>query len=280
MNRLVLFACLLVFVAACGKEEAAPAAVEEPSAGVETAVEEAAETPEAVETEAEEEVVEVVEESAAEPEADEQAILLAQADVPPPQEWKFREREHFVRLVPAQPTIGGADKIEVAEFFYYLCPACDRFEPIVRNWAADMPANARFVQVPVMWNQLLVLHARLFYTGEVLARNGVIEDGQAFQSAVFDEIHRRNNRLTSEASIQRLFARFGVSEDAFKRTWNSFEVDQKLRVAQDLGRRYGATSTPTMVVNGKYRTDAQQAGGTYQHLFDLIDELIVRESIR
>ena len=279
MNRAVLFVCVLVLVAACGKEDAAPA-VEEPAVGVETAVEEAAEAPEAVETEAEEEVVEVVEESAAEPEADEQAILLAQADVPPPQEWKFREREHFARLVPTQPTIGDASKIEVAEFFYYMCPACDQFEPVIRSWSADKPANARFVQVPVMWNQLLILHARLFYTGDVLARNGVIEDGQAFQSAVFDEIHRRNNRLTSEASIQRLFARFGVSEDDFKRTWNSFEVDHQLRIAQDLGRRYGVSSTPTIVINGKYRTDAKQAGGTYQDLFDLIDELIVRESIR
>ncbi len=279
MSRAVLLAFLLVLVAACGKEEAAQPAAEEPAAVEDTAVDEAATAAETAETETAEEVVEVVEESAAEPEADEQAILLAKADVPPPQEWKFREREHFDRLVPTQPTIGGADKVEVAEFFYYMCPACDRFESVIRGWTENKPANARFVQVPVMWNQLLILHARLFYTGEVLARNGVIEDGQAFQSAVFNEIHRRNNRLTSEGAIQRLFTRFGVSEDEFKRTWNSFEVDQKLRVAQDLGRRYGVSSTPTVVVNGKYRTDGTKAGN-YQSLLELIDELVVRESIR
>ncbi len=279
MRAVIPLAFALLFIAACGKEQAPPPAAEETPDAVENAVEEAPAATPGDEPDAAEEVVEVVEESAAEPEADEQPILLAQADVPPPQEWQFREKEHFDRLVPTQPTIGGADKIEVAEFFYYLCPACDQFDPIIKGWSENKSANARFVQVPVMWNPLLILHARLFYTAEVLARNGAIEDGQAFQSAVFDEIHRRNNRLSSEGAIQRLFARFGVSEDDFKRTWNSFEVDQKLRVAQDLGRRYGVSSTPTVVVNGKYRSDGKKAGN-FGKLLELIDELIVRESVR
>ena len=279
MRSWLLLAFALLFIAACGKEEAPPPVGEEAPAAVENAVEEAPTSTPADEPDAAEEVVEVVEESAAEPEADEQPILLAQADVPPPQEWQFREKEHFDRLVPTQPTIGGADKIEVAEFFYYMCPACDAFDPVINGWAENKPANSRLVQVPVMWNPLLILHARLFYTSDVLARNGVIEDGKKFQTAVFDEIHRRNNRLASEAAIKRLFARFGVSEEDFDRTWNSFEVDQKLRVAQDLGRRYGVSSTPTIVVNGKYRSDGKQAGD-YGKLLELIDELIVRESVR
>ena len=279
MSRAVLLASMLFFLAACGKEQAPQPAVEEQPATEEAVVDEAATAPDAAETGDVEEAMQVVEESAAEPEEDEQAILLAQADVPAPREWQFREGQHFIRLVPTQPTVGGADKVEVAEFFYYMCPHCDTFEPVIKGWAADMPANARFVQVPAMWNRLLILHARLFYTKEVLARNGVIEDGQAVQSAVYNEIHRRGNRLTSEDAIQKFFERFGVSEDEFKRTWNSFEVDQKLRVAQDLARRYGVSSTPTIIVNGKYRTDGGQAGSV-QKLLELIDELIVRESIR
>ena len=59
----------------------------------------------------------------------------------------------------------------------------------------------------------------------------------------------------------------------------SFEVSQKMRVAQDLARRYNISSVPTVVVNGKYRTGAAEAGG-YPKLLELIDELIERESIR
>ena len=278
MKHLAIASIVLLFLAACGQEEqAAPAVEEQPAVEVE-AVEPATDvvTPD----EAAEEVLEVVEESAAEPEADEQAIVLAQADTKPAQqEWQYTEGQHFHRLVPTQPKVGGADKIEVAEFFYYQCPHCFTFEPIIKGWAENKPADVRFVQIPAMWNPMLVLHGRMFYTNEVLARNGIIKDGAAFNTAVYQEIHRRNNRLTSERTIQKLFERFGVSADDFSTTWNSFEVDQKMRVATDLARRYGISSTPMIVVNGKYRTGGAEVG-SYPRLLELIDELIARESIR
>ena len=279
VKQLQIAGLVLLFLTACGQQEQATPAVEEQpvveAEAVETVADEVVAADEIVE-----EVLEVVEESAAEPEDGEQAILLAQADTKPAQqEWQFTEGEHFVRLVPTQPTVGGADKIEVAEFFYYQCPHCFTFDPIIKGWADNKPANVRFVQVPAMWNQMLVLHGRMFYTNEVLARNGVIKDADAFNVAVYQEIHRRNNRLMSEAAIQKLFERFGVSADDFNATWNSFEVDQKMRVANDLARRYSIKSTPTIVVNGKYRTGGAEAG-SYPKLLELIDELVARESIR
>ena len=276
MKHTILLSIALLAIAACGQEEPAQPAAGEPVVVEEAVIEEATETMDAVE-EAE---ATVVEESAAEPEADEQAIVLAQADTAAvTREWQFQEGKNYMRLVPTQPTVGGADKIEVAEFFYYLCPHCYNFEPAIKGWAANKPANARFVQIPAMWNQILVLHGRMFYTNEILARNGIIADAAAFNTVVYQEIHIRNNKLSSEAAIQKLFERFNVSADDFSRTWNSFEVDQKLRVAADLARRYSVNSTPTIVVNGKYRFGAQEAG-SYPKVLEVIDELIVRESAR
>jgi thiol:disulfide interchange protein DsbA len=277
MRQTLLLGIAILALAACGQEEPAQPVAEEPAVVEEAVVEEATETVEVIE-EAE---ATVVEESAAEPAADEQAIVLAQADVPAvTHEWQFREGEHYTRLVPTQPTVGGADKIEVAEFFWYGCPHCYTFEPAINGWADNRkPADVRFVRIPATWNGLLVLHARLFYTEEILGRNGTIEDPAAFRNAVFEEYHRRGNRLTSEGSIQKLFERFGVSADEFNRTWNSFEVDQKMRVASDLARRYSIASVPAIVVNGKYRTGAAEVGGNQKWL-DLLDELILRESAR
>jgi len=278
MKQTILLSFALLAIAACGQEEPAQPATEEPVVVEEAVSDEAADATEAVATEVAEATV--VEESAAEPEADEQAIVLAQADTSAVvREWQFQEGKNYVRLVPTQPTVGGADKIEVAEFFYYLCPHCYNFEPLIKGWAENKPANARFVQVPAMWNQILVLHGRMYYTAEILARNGIIADAAAFNAAVYQEIHVRNNKLSSESAIQKLFERFNVSADDFDRTWNSFEVDQKLRVAADLARRYSVNSTPTIVVNGKYRFGAQEAG-SYPKVLEVIDELIVRESAR
>ena len=276
MKNLILISLAFLALAACSKEEPAQAVTEEPVV-VEETVDEKLTPPvaEATETEAI-----VVEESAAEPGEDEGAILLAQAETPAAaRDWQFSEGEHYKRLVPAQPTLGGAGKIEVAEVFWYGCPHCYTFEPAVNSWAKELSPNVRFVRLPAMWNGLLVLHAQLFYTEESLVRNGVIKDPEGFRIAVFEEYHRRGNRLASEEAIQRLFARFGVTEEQFTSTWNSFEVDQNMRKAADLNRRYSIASVPAIVVNGKYLTGAQEVGGNEKWL-ELVDELIVRESIR
>lgn len=232
---------------------------------------------------AEDEKPTLVEESAAEPEQREEGevpLMLAQADTAAEsRDWQFREGQHFDRLVPTQPTIGGADKVEVAEFFWYGCAHCNDFEPYINRWANDKPDNARFVRIPATWNDLVKLHAQLYYTEEVLAKNGQLENPEQFHAAVFNEYHGRNNRMTSESAIKALFERFGVSAADFDKTWNSFEVAQKLRVAADLARRYGISAVPAIVVNGKYRTGGQQAG-SYPKLLDVINELVERETVR
>lgn len=226
---------------------------------------------------------EMVEESGAEEEdvVEDKPIILAQANVPAaaPQDWKFKEGQHYARMVPTQPTVGGSDKIEVAEIFWYGCAHCYDFEQFVNRWEEGKPANASFVRIPATWNPLVKLHAQLYYTEEVLVNSGKIAEPEQFRNAVFAEYHRRGNRLASIDAIQQLFVKHGVSEDDFTKTWGSFEVSQKIRVADDLQRRYGITGVPAVVVNGKYRSGAAEAGG-YPQLLELVDELIVRESIR
>ena len=286
MKRIALFAVLAVVLVAgvvmfMQQSEQTP----RPEAVAETvAIVQAPEAAPAVDVDADDDAQpEMVEESAAEDEeeqAKDKPLLLAQADVPAAsQNWKYKEGSHFVRMVPTQPTVGGADKIEVAEIFWYGCNHCYDFETFVNRWLEKKPANVRFVRIPAVWNPLVKLHAQLYYTEEVLVKNGKIANPEQFRSAVFAEYHRRGNRMASEAAIQSLFERHDVSAEDFSSTWNSFEVSQKLRVAQDLARRYSISSVPAIVVNGKYRTGASEAGG-YPKLMELIDELIERELVR
>jgi len=273
---LVVLASLGLITAGCSKEEAT-----EPPAAETTAIE--AETTEAVAEPAATpatETLEVVEESAAVAEPEDRAIVLAQADTDAaPRNWQYKEGEHYTRMVPTQGTVGGADKIEVAEIFMYSCPHCYDLEPFVNAWAETKDPNVRLVRIPAIFNQLALLHAQLYYTELYLAQSGKLADQIAFREMVFEEFHRRGNRLTSEDAIRRLFTRAGVSDDDFNRTWGSFEVNQALRVAQDLARRYGVDSVPMFVVNGKYRTDMGSVG-SYPKLMEVIDELTAREGIR
>lgn len=279
MKHLIWVAAFVLILGACSKEEQ-PEPVAEEATTVESPAPEAV-VEEAAPDEAATETLEVVEESAAEEVADDDPIVLAVAETEdtPAREWKYKEGTHYFRLVPTQPTAGGADKIEVAESFMYSCPHCFTLEPYINNWAASKDPAVRFVRIPASWNQAAVLHAQIYYTQDILGRNGVLSDPLAFHQAVFVEFHQRGNRLVSMSAIQKLFARFGVSEDDFNKTWSSFEVNTRMRLGADLIRRYGISSVPTVVVNGKYRTSAADAGG-YDQLIELIDELTVREGLR
>jgi len=270
------FAVLALAITACSKEDTAPA---EETQAVETANEEAVtETAESVV--AATESLEVVEESAAEAEPEDRAIVLARADDPAAgRVWKYKEGQHYQRFPSTAGRWGSADKIEVIEVFMYSCPHCFDLEPYINSWAENKDPNVRFLRMPAIFNNLAALHAQLYYTEVFLTEAGKLKDPHAFRNMVFEEFHRRGNRLTSEASIQRLFVRAGVSEDDFNRTWKSFEVDQALRRARDMAIKYNVASVPMVVVNGKYTTDAGSAG-SYPNLIELIDELTVREGLR
>lgn len=274
MKKLIWAAALTLLLGACSKEEQ-PEPVEEAAAVVE------APTPEAVAEEAATETLEVVEESAAVEEPEDEPLVLAVADTSDAtaREWKYREGEHYFRLVPTQPTVGGADKIEVAESFQYTCPHCRTLEPFINRWAENKDAGVRFVRIPAAWNNAGVYFAKIYYTQTILAREGTLKDSAAFHDAVFVQVHDRRTGLGSEKDAQRMFERFGVSAADFNKVWNSFEVNSKLRLGDDLVRRYGIVSVPSIVVNGKYRTSAADAGG-YDELIELIDELTVREGLR
>ena len=271
---LAVLASLSLITASCSKEEATePPAAEATVVEAEEAVAEPAATP-ATET------LEVVEESAAVAEPEDRAIVLAQADTTAaPRNWQYKEGQHYTRMIPTQPTVGGADKIEVAEVFMYSCGHCYDLESFINEWAENKDPNVRLVRIPAIFNQLALMHAQLYYTEFYLAQSGKLKDQVAFREMVFEDFHRRGNRLTSEDAIRRLFTRAGVSDEDFNRTWGSFEVNQALRVAQDLARRYGIDSVPMIIVNGKYRTNMGSAG-SYPKLIEVINELTAREGIR
>ena len=282
MKYLAIIATVFSFaLIACTSEPDAP--IEAPAA--QTRAEPAPQEPVQADTdeaaEGDEEQPQMVEESdsqADEEQAADQPILLAQAATTASQDWKFEQGTHYFRFQSTQPTVGGPDKIEVAEVFWYGCRHCLDFEPHINSWAESIGENVRFVRIPATWNPLLKLHAQLYYTEEVLVKNGKIADPEAFRAAVFTEYHQRGNRLTSEAAIQSLFERHGVSADDFTNTWKSFEVATKLNKAQDLAIRYGISGVPAVVVNGKYRTGASESVRGFPAVLEVVDELVLLES--
>jgi len=196
--------------------------------------------------------------------------LVASDPAGSPTTGRFELGTHYLRLSPTQPTSSSPDQVEVTEVFWYGCPHCFNFDPYLERWQETQPGYVNFVRVPAVWNPLLQLHARAFYTAEALGK------GAEMHSDLFREIHERGNMLDTAAKLQEFFGRFGVDASTFTTTFESFAVQEKLQRADELNRRYRIQSVPTIIVNGKYTTDGGQAG-SYDDLIALIDELVATE---
>jgi protein dithiol oxidoreductase (disulfide-forming) len=184
---------------------------------------------------------------------------------------RFELGRHYRRLSPAQPTSSPADQVEVAEVFWYGCPHCYTFDPYVESWLTSKPDYISFVRIPAVWNPLLQLHARAYYTAEAL---GKIEE---MHTPLFRELHVNRNPLNTEERLLEFFAQFGVEAEAFQSAFNSFSVNLKMQRADELAKRYRISSVPAVVINGKYITDATSAG-SYEALMELINELAASEA--
>ena len=212
--------------------------------------------------------------AAADPSAERSALepeLVATAPAADaPTTGRFELGAHYLRLSPTQPTSSNPDQVEVCEVFWYGCPHCFELDPLLEQWRQSKPDYVNFVRVPAVWNPLLQLHARAFYTAEALGK------GEEMHAEFFREIHERRNQLDTEAKLQEFFGRFGVDADAFAAAFDSFAVQAKLQRADELNRRYRISSVPTIVVNGKYTTDGPMVG-SYEALLELVDELAAAE---
>ena len=186
-------------------------------------------------------------------------------------EGNFKEKIHYELVLPPQPTTAPKGKVEVVEMFWYGCPHCNALEPYVSRWLKNKADNVEFVRIPAVFQPAWELHARAYYTEEIL---GVLDK---IHSALFEAIHGQRRKLVNEQQIMEFFAEHGVKNEDFKRVFHSFAVEAKVRRAKDLSHRYGIDGVPSLIVNGKYRTGAQLAGGN-ANIFKVVDFLVEKEA--
>ncbi|MCH2325256.1 MAG: thiol:disulfide interchange protein DsbA/DsbL [Pseudomonadales bacterium] len=157
------------------------------------------------------------------------------------------------------------------EAFWYGCSHCFRFEPLITNWEENKPDDVDFVRFPALWNNLMKIHAQVYYAAEVLDAVDVLHE------PIFNAINVERNMLQNEGQISELFAEHGVTQEDFDRTFNSFSVRTKVNQAEARMQDYGIRSTPNMIVNGKYLITTGENVRTQQEMLDVVDFLVEKE---
>jgi protein dithiol oxidoreductase (disulfide-forming) len=283
MNRTGMLVLLAVASVTACAQESPPSAEETPPAAQPTT---AAPAPEAARTDEAEVQAEVdaatsSQESTGEaadptdtgdPGLERYAALPADQQLPA---GRWKAGQHYVPLVPAQPTSVGPAEVEVVEVFWYGCNHCYALEPFLERWDQKNAEYVKLVKVPVMWSPGHRAHARLFYTLEALGRSDL-------HQKVFDTIHQRRQQLLgrTEKEAEQLHVQFaranGIEEQPFRQAYGSFSVNANLQRAERLTTAYRVQGVPLLVVNGKYTTDITSAGG-HEALLALLDDLAASE---
>ncbi len=184
---------------------------------------------------------------------------------------EFQEGKHYHRISPAVPTDVKAGSVEVLELFWYGCPHCYQFEKYLTNWMQGKAANVEFMRIPAVLNRSWVPHARAYYALEAM---GEIE---RIHPIFFAAIHEQGRRLRDMDSMARFLTQHGIDEKEFKKAYDSLYVETKTKRAKQLVLQYGSSSVPAVIINGKYRSTASDAG-SYERLLQLINQLAQQEA--
>lgn len=181
----------------------------------------------------------------------------------------YVEGENYDLISPAVRTADPA-RIEVVEFFWYGCGHCYNFEPLITAWKKTLADDVDFHGSPAIWNKPMELHARAFYTAQVL---GVFD---TMHPALFQAMNVDHKKLANEDEIQALFVANGVAAEDFSKAFNSFGVSSQVKQAAARAKAAKITGTPALMVDGKYHVSTRKAG-SQADMLKVSDFLIEKE---
>lgn len=196
-------------------------------------------------------------------------LLLASAcSAAPDTAAPYTEGQQYVTLPAPHERYSAAGKVEVVEVFSYGCIHCAHFAPIAEQLRKSLPAGVVFKLVPAPFSDEWVPYARAYYAARKL---GVVERTHL---ELFKQKFDEHYPIATLDELADFYAREGVDREAFLRIANSPEVTAQLKKDLALIQHWGVDGTPTIVVDGKYRSGQVH---TLDELSALTQWLVKRE---
>ena len=199
------------------------------------------------------------------------AAEAAAASAPPPV-----AGTDYVEIPNGQPIETDAARIEVAEIFGYVCPFCAAVQPTASAMKAKLPPDVHMVYIPAAFGAMWDNYAKAYYTAEAMGLVEKTHDAM-FRAIHIDKTLKGERGMDTPEQIAAFYAAYGADPKQFVSSMQSFAVAAKV----NRGKQYimnafsnGDTpSTPTFVVNGKYRIKGKSVDG----VFRILNQLIVAE---
>jgi thiol:disulfide interchange protein DsbA len=194
-------------------------------------------------------------------------LVLASACTAQPAATPYVEGTQYVQI--ASPQRAGKDgKVEVVEVFSYGCIHCAHYEEDAEKLQKALPAGVVFRAIPASFNTAWEPYARAYYAAKKL---GVLPQTHA---ALFKAIHVDHYPIHTMDELADFYAGKGVDRAKFLAIAKSDEVTNQLAADAKLIQAWQVDGTPTLVVNGKYRTAQVES---YEQMDDMVVWLAKRE---
>jgi len=162
------------------------------------------------------------------------------------------EGRHYIAL--DRPLATPPGKIEVVEFFWYGCPHCYAFEPLIEAWSKQLPADVAFRKVHVAFRANVKIHQRMFYTLESMGKEA------ATRPAIFKAMHEQGQALEDAKSQAKFLSALGVDPVKYQDAYNSFGVQTKATQAEKLSEAYHIDGVPSIGIGGRFLTSPSMTG--------------------
>jgi thiol:disulfide interchange protein DsbA len=160
----------------------------------------------------------------------------------------YSDGDQYVTLSAPYQRDSSSGKVEVVEVFSYACIHCAEFSTYADELRKTLPKGVEFKLVPAPFNDTWVPFARAYYVAKKL---GVLD---RTHDLLFEKKFKEQYPINSMNEIADFYASQGVNRDEFLKIANSPEVDAQIKKDLALIQAWGVDGTPTIVVDGKYRT--------------------------
>ena len=178
----------------------------------------------------------------------------------------FTEGVHYQKLGTSIKNLSDSKKVEIVELFWYGCPHCFEFEPILKAWIFENKTKVNLIQVPAVFSKNWIPHAKAFYSAYNIGHFNTLHQN------LFKAIHIDRKKIYTKSRLSKFAAEIGIPEEEFKKSYGSFKTEMQVKKAMTITKSSGIQGVPAIVVGGVYVSSPRMAG-SYGKLIEIIDFL-------
>ncbi|WP_434778788.1 thiol:disulfide interchange protein DsbA/DsbL [Neisseria sp. Ec49-e6-T10] len=179
------------------------------------------------------------------------------------------EGQHYNVLPKPLPALAAnKDKIEVTEFFSFVCIHCRHLDPIMRHHKKSFASDTAFRAEHVIWDDEMLNLAKILVAIEQTRTQDTLNP--LVFNALFDQKIELNK---PEIFREWIMQQKGVDSAKILEVYQSFFANAEANRMKQLTSDYGINSTPMVIVGGKYQLILTS---DFNASMKVLDELIAK----